>query len=214
MVQSRRTIKEQTPLQRAASPSGKDDHEVETEKEEMISPGSDLGQRMKILRKASGMTQQQVADALGVSRPAIAFWETGREGSARKHIPNLARLFGVDPEIFLTGYVQADIALTVFLMSMISSSFIVCLTLPVRSQPRSGLRDRSECCKKVVTAQIKKSGWSVSGYLRPARVTLCQRPCFRLPQERQSVWRHQSLNYRGNTLCNPVRSGVRSRLQW
>ncbi|GAL96261.1 helix-turn-helix domain-containing protein [Acetobacter tropicalis] len=113
MVQSRRTIKEQTPLQRAASPSGKDDHEVETEKEEMISPGSDLGQRMKILRKASGMTQQQVADALGVSRPAIAFWETGREGSARKHIPNLARLFGVDPEIFLTGYVQADIALTV-----------------------------------------------------------------------------------------------------
>ncbi|WP_231873588.1 helix-turn-helix domain-containing protein [Acetobacter tropicalis] len=113
MVQSRRTIKEQTPLQRAASASGKDDHEVETEKEEMISPGSDLGQRMKILRKASGMTQQQVADALGVSRPAIAFWETGREGSARKHIPNLARLFGVDPEIFLTGYVQADIALTV-----------------------------------------------------------------------------------------------------
>lgn len=81
--------------------------------EEMASPGSDLGQRMKILRKAAGMTQQQVADALGVSRPAIAFWETGREGSARKHIPNLAKLFGVDPEIFLTGYVQADITLTV-----------------------------------------------------------------------------------------------------
>ncbi|GBQ15981.1 transcriptional regulator [Acetobacter cibinongensis NRIC 0482] len=59
------------------------------------------------------MTQQQVADALGVSRPAIAFWETGREGSARKHIPKLAALFGVDPEIFLTGYVQADIPLTV-----------------------------------------------------------------------------------------------------
>ncbi|GAN59523.1 MULTISPECIES: helix-turn-helix domain-containing protein [Acetobacter] len=83
------------------------------ERQEVISPGSDLGQRMKILRKAAGMTQQQVADALGVSRPAIAFWETGREGSARKHIPKLAALFGVDPEIFLTGYVQADIPLTV-----------------------------------------------------------------------------------------------------
>lgn len=83
------------------------------ERQEVISPGTDLGQRMKILRKAAGMTQQQVADALGVSRPAIAFWETGREGSARKHIPKLAALFGVDPEIFLTGYVQADIPLTV-----------------------------------------------------------------------------------------------------
>lgn len=83
------------------------------ERQEIISPGTDLGQRMKILRKAAGMTQQQVADALGVSRPAIAFWETGREGSARKHIPKLAALFGVDPEIFLTGYVQADIPLIV-----------------------------------------------------------------------------------------------------
>ncbi|MBS0959822.1 helix-turn-helix domain-containing protein [Acetobacter thailandicus] len=68
---------------------------------------------MKILRKASGMTQQQVADSLGVSRPAIAFWETGREGSARKHIPKLAELFGVDPEIFLTGHTQIDIPLVV-----------------------------------------------------------------------------------------------------
>ncbi|OUI87836.1 MULTISPECIES: helix-turn-helix domain-containing protein [Acetobacter] len=82
-------------------------------KQQIISPGNDLGQRMKILRKASGMTQQQVADSLGVSRPAIAFWETGREGSARKHIPKLAELFGVDPEIFLTGHTQIDIPLVV-----------------------------------------------------------------------------------------------------
>ncbi|WP_342356130.1 helix-turn-helix domain-containing protein [Acetobacter thailandicus] len=82
-------------------------------KQQIISPGNDLGQRMKILRKASGMTQQQVADSLGVSRPAIAFWETGREGSARKHIPKLAALFGVDSEIFLTGHTQIDIPLVV-----------------------------------------------------------------------------------------------------
>ncbi|MCX2561867.1 helix-turn-helix transcriptional regulator [Acetobacter farinalis] len=90
-----------------------ENHENRSEEREIASPGSDLGQRMKILRKAAGLTQQQVADALGVSRPAIAFWETGREGSARKHIPKLAALFGVEPEIFLTGYVQEDIALTV-----------------------------------------------------------------------------------------------------
>ncbi len=90
-----------------------ENHASHTEDQMIVSPGADLGQRMKILRKAAGLTQQQVADALGVSRPAIAFWETGREGSARKHIPKLAALFGVEPDIFLTGYVQEDIALTV-----------------------------------------------------------------------------------------------------
>ncbi|AKR47798.1 transcriptional regulator [Acetobacter pasteurianus] len=83
------------------------------DQDDVISPGIDLGQRIKILRKSAGLTQQQVADALGVSRPAIAFWETGREGSARKHIPKLAALFNVDPEIFLTGYVQEDIELVI-----------------------------------------------------------------------------------------------------
>lgn len=102
MVQSRQTVSGQSSQPEATGNA-----------EEVISPGVDLGQRMKILRRAAGLTQQQVADALGVSRPAIAFWETGREGSARKHIPKLAALFGVEPEIFLTGYVQADIALTV-----------------------------------------------------------------------------------------------------
>ncbi|GAN69764.1 helix-turn-helix domain-containing protein [Acetobacter orleanensis] len=102
MVQSRRTVSAQS-----SHP------EKDTKPQDIVSPGAELGQRMKILRKAARLTQQQVADALGVSRPAIAFWETGREGSARKHIPKLAALFGVEPEIFLTGYVQEDIALTV-----------------------------------------------------------------------------------------------------
>ncbi|MDN6713220.1 MAG: helix-turn-helix domain-containing protein [Acetobacter sp.] len=83
------------------------------QRDNVISPGVELGQRIKILRKTAGLTQQQVADALGVSRPAIAFWETGREGSARKHIPKLAALLHVEPEVFLTGYVQEDIDLIV-----------------------------------------------------------------------------------------------------
>ncbi|MCP1243443.1 helix-turn-helix domain-containing protein [Acetobacter lambici] len=83
------------------------------QRDNVISPGIELGQRIKILRKTAGLTQQQVADALGVSRPAIAFWETGREGSVRKHIPKLAALLHVEPEVFLTGYVHEDIDLIV-----------------------------------------------------------------------------------------------------
>ena len=83
------------------------------QRDNVISPGVELGQRIKILRKTAGLTQQQVADALGVSRPAIAFWETGREGSARKHIPKLAALLDWEPEVFRTGYVQEDIDLIV-----------------------------------------------------------------------------------------------------
>ncbi|NVN11981.1 helix-turn-helix transcriptional regulator [Nguyenibacter vanlangensis] len=65
-------------------------------------PAQQLGKRIQALRKAAGMNQYQLADRLGMSRSAVAFWETGRESSARKHIPRLARLFGVSEEAFLT----------------------------------------------------------------------------------------------------------------
>ena len=79
----------------------------------VVAPGIDLGQRSKFLRRSAGLTRQQVSYGLGVARPAIAFRETGRDGSARKHIPKLAALLHVEPEVFLTGYVQEDIDLIV-----------------------------------------------------------------------------------------------------
>lgn len=80
-----------------------------SERSQKISPSFTLTRRIAMLRKSQGLSQQQLADTLGVSRSAVAFWETGRVGSLRKYIPKLADLFGVSTEVFLTGMIEEDI---------------------------------------------------------------------------------------------------------
>ena len=42
------------------------------------------GERIKTLRRSRGWTQDQLAQATGVSRSAVAQWETGRAGFGAK----------------------------------------------------------------------------------------------------------------------------------
>ena len=37
-----------------------------------------VGQKIRELRKKAGLTQQQVAEKMGVQSPTISQWETGR----------------------------------------------------------------------------------------------------------------------------------------
>ena len=39
----------------------------------------------RFLRKRAGLTQQQVADALGVSRVSVTLWESGRRSPGKHH---------------------------------------------------------------------------------------------------------------------------------
>lgn len=73
-------------------------------------PGSQstLGQRIRVLRQYAGMTQADLAKAVGLSRSAIAHWETDRDGRVREYLPRLAELFGVPMEVFLTGMASVD----------------------------------------------------------------------------------------------------------
>ena len=48
------------------------------------------------LRQARGLTQEQVARALGVSAPAVSKWETGASLPEITLLPALARLLGTD----------------------------------------------------------------------------------------------------------------------
>lgn len=73
------------------------------------SPSAELGKRIRALRKAADLTQKQVADALNVSRAAVAFWETGREGSVNRHLSALASLLGVEVETLLSGQAEHQI---------------------------------------------------------------------------------------------------------
>jgi len=49
----------------------------------------EIGRRIKTVRKERGLTQDDLAAAVGVSRSAVAQWETGRAGQLT---PNLARI--------------------------------------------------------------------------------------------------------------------------
>ncbi|MBE7212529.1 MAG: helix-turn-helix transcriptional regulator [Gluconacetobacter diazotrophicus] len=61
-----------------------------------------VGARIRLLRQRRGMTQGQLAGELGVSRSAIALWETDRGGETN-HLTEIAATLGVKVDFFLTG---------------------------------------------------------------------------------------------------------------
>ena len=62
-----------------------------------------LGEALKDHRQRCGMTQEYVAEALGVSRQAVSKWETGAAEPSTSNLLALARLYGIDPGDLLRG---------------------------------------------------------------------------------------------------------------
>ena len=60
-----------------------------------------LGETLKEHREACKMTQEFVAEHLGVSRQAVSKWETGASDPSTANLIALAKLFGVDPSVLL-----------------------------------------------------------------------------------------------------------------
>jgi transcriptional regulator with XRE-family HTH domain len=54
-----------------------------------------IGQRIRELRLGRGLTLQQVATALGVTRASVSKWEQGHTHPEHSRLEELARLFGV-----------------------------------------------------------------------------------------------------------------------
>ncbi len=54
-----------------------------------------IGQFISVLRKANGMTQQQLADRLNVSNKAVSRWERDETAPDITLIPAIAEIFGV-----------------------------------------------------------------------------------------------------------------------
>jgi transcriptional regulator with XRE-family HTH domain len=60
-----------------------------------------LGERIQQLRKARGLSQEQLADSLNVSRQAISKWETDQSSPEIENILALSRMFSISTDELL-----------------------------------------------------------------------------------------------------------------
>ena len=65
-----------------------------------------LGEVLKAHRMRCQMTQEFVAEALGVSRQAVSKWETGTADPSTSNLLALAKLFGISAEELLRSVEQ------------------------------------------------------------------------------------------------------------
>jgi len=68
----------------------------------MTDPTS-IGQRIQQARRTKGMTQDQLAQAVDVSRSAVAQWETGRAGQVTGNLTRIAAVLDVGVEFLTHG---------------------------------------------------------------------------------------------------------------
>jgi transcriptional regulator with XRE-family HTH domain len=64
---------------------------------------SEIGQRIKKLRTLKGLTQQQLADLLGLSRAAVTQWESGQATCNYAQAAELETIFDTDVGFILFG---------------------------------------------------------------------------------------------------------------
>lgn len=67
-----------------------------------------LSDKIVRLRKSNGMSQEELADKLGISRQAISRWEMGTAMPDATNILQLSRLFQVTTDYLLNDEYQSD----------------------------------------------------------------------------------------------------------
>lgn len=64
--------------------------------EESRTTEADLARTLKFFREASGLTQEQAAEAIGASPVSLSHWETGLKVPRPEWLTALAKLYGVE----------------------------------------------------------------------------------------------------------------------
>jgi len=68
-----------------------------------MSNPTDMGIRIREVRRERGWTQDRLANAVGVSRSAVAQWETGRAGQVTTNLTRVAEMLEVGVEYLMYG---------------------------------------------------------------------------------------------------------------
>ena len=66
-----------------------------------------MGERIAKLRKEKGMSQEKLAEALGLSRQAVAKWETDQSFPSSGNLFKLAEVLGTDVDALLKGELES-----------------------------------------------------------------------------------------------------------
>ena len=64
---------------------------------ERVAVRRSLGEELRAHRERCKMTQELVAEKIGVSRQAVSKWESGAAEPSTSNLIKVARLYGVDP---------------------------------------------------------------------------------------------------------------------
>ena len=64
----------------------------------------ELYERLTALRKTAGLSQEELAEILGISRQAVSKWETGASSPDSHNIVRLGELYGVSTDYILLGW--------------------------------------------------------------------------------------------------------------
>ena len=70
----------------------------------------EFGEKLQELRKSRGLTQEELAEALFVSRTAVSKWESGRGYPSIDSLKEIARFFSVSIDDLLSGEKLVSIA--------------------------------------------------------------------------------------------------------
>ena len=62
-----------------------------------------LGERIKACRQSAGMSQEKVAELVGVSRQAVTKWEVNQSAPNTENLFKLAEIFGITVDMLLAS---------------------------------------------------------------------------------------------------------------
>jgi transcriptional regulator with XRE-family HTH domain len=74
-----------------------------SDQEEGSLAASGIAIRIRAKRRSLGLTQDELAQRIGVSRSAIAQWETDRTGQVRANLTRMAAVLGVSVGYLMSG---------------------------------------------------------------------------------------------------------------
>ena len=108
----------------------------------------EFNEKLQQLRKKKGLTQEELANSLFVSRTAVSKWESGRGYPSIESLKIIAKFFGVTIDELLSGDELLDVAkeegrqkenqLRNLVFGLLDLSAVVFLFLPFFGQKESG----------------------------------------------------------------------------